>query len=98
MVVERIFRAKALVLALLVPLAPAAARAQATAPAQATVPEVVRGRVSNDSTGPIAGASVIVTRGPDRLVQQTITDSAGRFRVRFEQGTGDYLVFVSSPG
>ena len=90
MAVDR--NAGALGLALLRLLAPAAARAHAT------VPEVIRGRVSNDSTGPIVGASVIITRGPDRLVQQTITDSTGSFRVRFEQGTGDYLVFVSATG
>ena len=70
--------------------------ALATAGAQGSVPEVIRGRVSNDSTGIIVGASVIVTRGPDRLVQQTTTDSAGAYRVRFEQGTGDYLVDVSA--
>src|SRR2546430_1125099 len=38
------------------------------------------------------------TRGPDRLTQQTTTDSAGNFRVRFEQGTGDYLLHVSATG
>jgi hypothetical protein len=83
---------RALTLGLLLLLHPAAARAQAG------VPEVIRGRVSNDSTGPIAGASVSITRGPDRLVQQTVTDSTGLFRMRFEQGTGDYLVFVSAAG
>ena len=72
--------------------------AAGAASAQAPVAEVIRGRVSNDSTGAIVAASVIVTRGPDRLVQQTTTDSTGAYRVRFEQGTGDYLVFVSAPG
>jgi hypothetical protein len=72
--------------------------AAGSAAAQTGGPEIVRGLVSNDSTGAIVGASVIVTRGPDRLVQQTSTDSAGRYRVRFEQGTGDYLVFVSGAG
>jgi hypothetical protein len=80
--IDRLFPERALALALSMLLAPAAARAQSTAP------ELIRGRVSNDSTGPIAGASVIVTRGPDRFVQQTTTDSMGLFRVRFEQWTG----------
>ena len=41
---------------------------------------------------------MIVTRGPDRLVQPTTTDSAGVYRVRFEQRTGDYLVYVRATG
>jgi hypothetical protein len=83
------------VLALL--LAPAlAAHAQVEPnPAPAGPPDVVRGRVSNDSAGPLGGATVIVTRGPDRLVQQTTTDSDGRYSLTFDPGTGDYLVYVS---
>ena len=60
--------------------------------------EVVRGRVVDDSAKAVVAATVTVTRGPDRLVQTTTTDSAGNYRVRFEEGTGDYLVSVSSPG
>jgi hypothetical protein len=65
--------------------------------AQQTAAEVIRGRVTDDSARAII-ASVIVTRGPDRLTLQATTDSAGNFRVGFEEGTGDYLVFVSAPG
>jgi len=65
--------------------------------AQQSVPEIIRGRVTDDSARALV-ASVIVTRGPDRLVEKTESDSAGNFRVRFEQGTGDYLVYVSAPG
>ena len=65
--------------------------------AQESVPEVIRGRVTDDSAHALV-ATVIVTRGPDRLVQKTESDSAGNYRVRFEQGTGDYLVYVSAPG
>ena len=54
----------------------------------------LRGRVQNDSAQPIAGAAVFVTRGPDRAVKETATDSAGRWAVAFENGTGDYLVAV----
>ena len=65
--------------------------------AQQSTPEVIRGRVTDDSSRALV-ATVMVTRGPDRLVQQTRSDSAGNYTVRFEQGTGDYLVYVSAPG
>jgi len=65
--------------------------------AQGTSPDVIRGRVTDDSSRAIV-ATVMVTRGPDRLTQQATTDSAGNFNVRFEQGTGDYLVYVSATG
>ncbi len=60
-------------------------------------PEIVRGRVTSDSARAVAGATVIITRGPDRLVQQTTTDSSGRYSLRFDPGTGDYLVYVAAP-
>lgn len=62
-------------------------------------PDTVSGRVTS-STGaaPLSGALVYVTRGPDRLVQQDTTDANGQWRVIFMPGTGDYLVFISSPG
>lgn len=63
-----------------------------------TRPETVRGRVLDDSARAVPGAAVTVTRGPDRLVRQATADSAGRFAVRFDAGTGDYLVAVSAPG
>src|SRR5215211_83506 len=68
---------------------PAAAQAEA---------DVVRGRVTDDSARAVVGATVMVTRGPDRLTQQTTTDSSGAFSSRFEQGTGDYLVYISATG
>lgn len=60
--------------------------------------ETVRGRVVNDSGRVIVGATVIVTRGPDRATQQTTSDSAGNYSVRFDPGTGDYLVYIAYPG
>ncbi len=60
-------------------------------------PEVIKGRVTDDSTRALI-ATITITRGPDRLVQSDTTDSAGNFRIRFEQGTGDYLVYVSAAG
>jgi hypothetical protein len=60
--------------------------------------DVVRGRVTDDSARAVAGATVMITRGPDRLTQRTTSDSGGAFSSRFEQGTGDYLVYVSATG
>ncbi len=65
---------------------------------QAQAADIVRGRVLDDSSRALVGAAVIITRGPDRLVQQTLTDSVGRYSLRFDPGTGDYLVNVSSIG
>jgi hypothetical protein len=81
-------------------LAFAAAMAAAPALAQEVQiqPETIRGRVTDDSSRVIAGATVMVTRGPDRLTQQGTTDSSGIYRVHFEEGTGDYLVYVSATG
>ena len=65
----------------------------------ASRPDTVAGRVTAaTTTAPVSGALVYVTRGPDRLVQQDTTDADGRWRLIFLPGTGDYLVFVSSPG
>lgn len=63
-----------------------------------SVTDVIRGRVTNDSSRVVPGATVFVTRGPDRAFKQTTTDSAGRYSITFENGTGDYLVAVSSVG
>ena len=60
--------------------------------------DVIRGRVVDDSSRALRGAAITITRGPDRLVQTTTTDSAGNYRVRFEKGTGDYLVYVADSG
>lgn len=60
--------------------------------------DIVRGRVIDDSARVVVGAAVNITRGPDRLVQSTMTDSSGRYSVRFDPGTGDYLVHVAYAG
>lgn len=61
--------------------------------------DTVSGRVTSTGTsGPVSGALIFVTRGPDRLVQQDTSDADGRWRLVFSPGTGDYLVFISSPG
>ena len=46
----------------------------------------------------IAGATVFATRGPDRLLQQAVTDDSGRYSITFAEGTGDYLVAVQASG
>jgi len=60
--------------------------------------DLIRGRVTDDSAKVVVGASVFVTRGPDRALKQTTTDSAGRYAITFEDGTGDYLVAVTALG
>ncbi len=65
--------------------------------ASAQQADIVRGRVTDDSSRAIV-ATVIITRGPDRLVQQSTTDSTGAFSLKFDPGTGDYLVFATAPG
>ncbi len=76
-----------------------AALASRAAAQDAARPDTVTGRVTSSATsGPISGALIYVTRGPDRLVQQDTSDADGRWRVIFSPGTGDYLVFISSPG
>jgi hypothetical protein len=53
--------------------------------AQESGPDVIHGRVTDDSSRAVV-ATIMVTRGPDRLVQQTTADSAGNFGVRFDPG------------
>jgi hypothetical protein len=60
--------------------------------------ETVRGRVIDDSSHAAVGATVTITRGPDRLVRSATTDADGRYSSRFDEGTGDYLVHVSYTG
>src|SRR5688500_4642621 len=72
--------------------------AAASGGAQDVAADVVRGRVTDDSSRAVVGAAITVTRGPDRLVLETKTDSAGDYRVRFDTGTGDYLVAVAAEG
>ena len=86
-------RAVGPVVFLLLALATTPARAQE----QQSAPDVIRGRVTDDSARALI-ATVMITRGPDRLTQTDTTDSNGNYRIRFEQGTGDYLVYVSAPG
>jgi len=62
-------------------------------------PELLRGRVMADTLGtPLAGATVVVTRGPDREVQRTTTGTDGRWQLAYATGTGDYLVSVTYIG
>jgi hypothetical protein len=75
----------------------ALALAAGSGQAQGSGADVIRGKVTDDSSRALV-AKVMITRGPDRLTQEATTDSSGNFRVRFEEGTGDYLVYVSAPG
>ena len=66
--------------------------------AQNSASDVIRGRVLDDSAHAVDSAVVIITRGPDRLVERDTTDATGTYRLTFTPGTGDYLVYVSAPG
>src|SRR3954471_2816758 len=66
--------------------------------ANAQAPDVIKGKIIDDSSHAVAGASVQITRGPDRLTQSTTSDASGSYSAKFEQGTGDYLVYVSAAG
>src|SRR6185312_2725298 len=60
--------------------------------------EIIRGRVMNDSGRALPGITVVATMAPDRYFRQAISDSAGRYQIRFEAGTGDYLVYAAHTG
>lgn len=60
--------------------------------------QVVAGRVLGDSITPLAGAIVSVTMAPDRMFKQDTTGPDGRWRIRFEKASGDYLVHIAALG
>jgi hypothetical protein len=60
--------------------------------------EIIRGRVTTDGGRPISGASVRAQRAPDRAQKSTSTDSSGAYTIDWADGTGEYLVSVSSAG
>ena len=66
--------------------------------ATAQSPQIVSGRVLADSAHPLAGAIVSVTMAPDRTLKQDTTNADGRWRVRFERASGDYLVHIAAIG
>jgi hypothetical protein len=71
---------------------------QPAAPSYQIHRDLIRGRVTTDSGKAIKDAEVAVTMAPDRVSQLSKTDSAGRYEIVFERGTGDYLVHVASLG
>jgi hypothetical protein len=60
--------------------------------------ETIRGRVVGDSGRPMPAVTVIATMAPDRSFRQAVTDSAGRYEIHFDAGTGDYLVYAAPTG
>ena len=56
----------------------------------------IRGRITIDSM-PATGAIVIATRAPDRAFFRVTSDSGGKYEIRVDSGTGDYLVHASIP-
>jgi hypothetical protein len=60
--------------------------------------DVIRGHVTTDSGVVLAGASIIVTRAPDRASFQGSSDAQGNYQVLIPDATGDYLVHISAIG
>ena len=60
--------------------------------------EHVGGTVRDTAGTLLAAVMVTITRGPDRLTLRDSTTATGQFSIRFDPGTGDYLVHVSAPG
>ncbi len=63
-----------------------------------THPDVIRGRVTTDSNVALGGASIIVTRAPDRAIFNTTSAADGAYQIVIPNGTGDYLVNISLLG
>ena len=54
--------------------------------------------MTNDSGRVLPAVTVIATMAPDRSFLQSVTDSAGRYEIHFERGTGDYLIYAGPVG
>ena len=64
-----------------------------------TRPQIIRGRVTADSTtAPVAGANVVVTVAPTAEVLATHTDSTGGYRIVIANPTGEYVLNVNLIG
>lgn len=59
--------------------------------------EVIVGHVVLPDGRPAAGALAIATRAPDRKVFRAAADLSGRYEIRIDSGSGDYLLHVSLP-
>lgn len=57
--------------------------------------ERVIGQVVTARAAPVAGATVTLTRAPDRAMFTQVTDRSGKFDILVDSGTGDYLLHVS---
>lgn len=62
-------------------------------------PQIIRGRVTADSTTtPVVGANVVVTVAPTAEVLATHTDSTGAYRILIANATGEYVLNVNLIG
>lgn len=61
-------------------------------------PDVIRGIITDEAGRGLAAAEVILTIGPHRATMRTQADSTGRYLLRVEDATGDYLVHISAVG
>jgi hypothetical protein len=60
--------------------------------------DVVKGRVTTDSGGPVVDADVIVTMAPTREVVRGKSDSSGGYSLTLANGTGEYLLYIGAVG
>ena len=58
--------------------------------------DVIRGRITSDSGRALPDADVIVTMAPTRAVVSTRSDSDGRYELKIQEGTGEYLLYVAT--
>jgi len=72
--------------------------AAATAAAAQSRTDVIKGRVTTDSGAVVAGAQVIVTMAPTRAVVQATGDASGNYEIKLDNGTGEYLLYISAVG
>src|ERR1051325_7809894 len=70
----------------------------ASAAAAQSRTDALRGRVTTDSGKAIADAEIVVTMAPTRTIVSGKSDSTGNYSVRLEEGTGEYLLFITAVG
>lgn len=59
--------------------------------------EIIVGHVVLPDGRPAAGALAQATRAPDRKVFRASADLSGRYEIRIDSGSGDYLLHISLP-
>ncbi|HEX8725533.1 MAG TPA: carboxypeptidase-like regulatory domain-containing protein [Gemmatimonadaceae bacterium] len=91
--------ASSVILRRLLVIACAAVGALALAtPARAQSADVIRGRVVDPDSNPIANVQVSATSFSGNVTRTAVTGRDGRFTITFPNGDGDYMVAFNHPG